>query len=99
MSEPNSDAVPFPVRRVGDGPWEVLVEQKWIPCETEEDARSLAKTPVFLDKSMSQKLSLSDLSTLKRVVLSWHTLGLSCYASRRLEASLKDLNTRLVHSS
>lgn len=45
MDRPN----PFPVRRVGDRPWEVFIieppQERWIECECEADARLVASAP------------------------------------------------------
>jgi hypothetical protein len=39
----------LPVRKVGDGPWEVLVvgKDRWLSCDSEDDARIIAATPVY----------------------------------------------------
>lgn len=39
----------LPVRKVGDGPWEVLIisNDRWLPCESEDDARLIAAAPVY----------------------------------------------------
>lgn len=38
---------PFPVRKVGDSCWEVLIVPKseWLPCHSEADARAIAVAP------------------------------------------------------
>ncbi len=38
---------PFPVRKVGENLWEVLITPKnaWLPCRTEDDARAIAVAP------------------------------------------------------
>ena len=39
---------PFPVRKASEGNWEVLLEgNDWLPCESEADARRLARAPIL----------------------------------------------------
>jgi hypothetical protein len=44
----------FPVRKVGDQKWEVLIatENTWFSCETERDARVIARSPVLEYESL-----------------------------------------------
>ena len=45
MERPNS----FPVRRVGEGPWEVFITEqpqpRWVACADESEARLIATAP------------------------------------------------------
>jgi hypothetical protein len=45
---------PFPVRKVGDRPWEVLIVENdcWLACESEDDARVIAAAPVYEYESL-----------------------------------------------
>jgi len=47
---------PFPVRKVGDRKWEVLIADRdtWLPCETEHDARIVARAPVLEYESVER---------------------------------------------
>ena len=40
---------PLPVRKVGDGPWEILIvgNDRWLQCDSEQHARTIAKAPVY----------------------------------------------------
>lgn len=44
MSEQNLRPDLFPVRKVSDQDWEVLIasENNWLPCQSEDDARVIA---------------------------------------------------------
>ncbi len=50
---------PFPVRKVADQQWEVLIatENTWLSCETEEDARIIAKGAVLEYESLERTRS------------------------------------------
>lgn len=47
---------PFPVHKVGDRNWEVLIAGKdtWLPCEREQDARVIARGPVLEYESLER---------------------------------------------
>ena len=44
------------VRRVGNGPWEVLIasNDRWLPCHSEDDARLIAAAPVYEYESLER---------------------------------------------
>ena len=46
---------PFPVRKVGDNHWEVLIvpKSKWLPCAGEADARAIAAAPQLKRQSIT----------------------------------------------
>ena len=50
---------PLPVRKVGDGPWEVLIvsNDRWLPCDSEDDARVIAAAPVYEYESLERTRS------------------------------------------
>lgn len=50
----NTPPQPFAVRKVGERAWEVLIatENMWLPCETERDARTIARAPVLEYESL-----------------------------------------------
>jgi len=49
MSRKNDIPDQFPVRRVGEQQWEVLLvpENMWLACENEDAARVIARAPVL----------------------------------------------------
>ena len=58
---------PFPVRKVDDGPWEVLIVEDdcWLPCDSEDDGpgipselRSRVFEPFFTTKPVGQGTGL-----------------------------------------
>ena len=46
----------FPVRKVGDQEWEVLIatDNTWLSCETERDARIIANGPMLKYESLER---------------------------------------------
>ncbi len=56
MSDENQAPQPFPVRKVGDQDWEVLIATRdtWVSCENEKDARLIAKGPVLEYESLER---------------------------------------------
>ncbi len=50
---------PLPVRKVGDGLWEVLIigKDRWLPCYSEDDARIVAALPVYEYESLERTRS------------------------------------------
>jgi hypothetical protein len=50
---------PLPVRKVGDGLWEVLIiaKDRWLPCYSEDDARIVAAVPVYEYESLERTRS------------------------------------------
>ena len=47
---------PLPVRKIGDGSWEVLVasNNQWLPCESENDARLVGAVPIYEYESLER---------------------------------------------
>ncbi len=53
---------PFPVRKVGDSNWEVLIVPKntWLPCAGEADASTIAKAPLLKHQCLTEERSDAD---------------------------------------
>ena len=53
---------PLPVRKVADGRWEVLIvsDDRWLPCNSEDDARVIAAAPVYEYESLERTRSGSE---------------------------------------
>ncbi len=53
---------PFPVRKVGDNHWEVLIVPKntWLPCASEADACAIAKAPILKHQCLAEERSDAD---------------------------------------
>ena len=53
---------PFPVRKVGDHHWEVLIVPKntWLPCTSEADACAIAKAPILKHQCLAEERSDPD---------------------------------------
>ena len=53
---------PFPVRKVGDHRWEVLIVPKntWLPCAGEADACAIAKAPQLKPQCLTEERSDAD---------------------------------------
>ncbi len=48
---------PFPVRKVGDSNWEVLIVPKntWLPCAGEADACAIAQAPILKQHCLAEE--------------------------------------------
>ncbi|MCH8853643.1 MAG: hypothetical protein IID41_13470 [Planctomycetes bacterium] len=53
---------PFPVRKVGDHHWEVLIVPKnnWLPCTSEADSCAIAKAPLLTQQCLAEERSDPD---------------------------------------
>ena len=70
----------FPVRKVGDSCWEVLIVPKseWLPCESEADARSIAVAPKLKYECLAEERSdaaFADELELSADVLARYDIG------------------------
>jgi len=56
MSELPPPPRPFPIRKVGDGDWEVLIgpEDMWLACRSEHDARVIREAPMLQHEVLSE---------------------------------------------
>lgn len=51
---------PFKVREVSNGPWQVLINEDddfWLTCDSEDDARTIAKAHVLEDEALELRTS------------------------------------------
>lgn len=86
---------PLAVRKVGDGAWEVLIvtNDRWLPCESEDDARVIANAPVYEYESLERIRSGSQFAIeLDRLadVLEKYRIGFgSRFFRRRAEEARK----------
>jgi hypothetical protein len=83
------------VRKVGDGPWEVLVvsNDRWLACESEDDARILAEAPVYeyesLERIRSGAQFANELDRLANA-LERHRMGFGARFFRRRAEESRD---------
>jgi hypothetical protein len=92
----NSDDLPsrWPVRKVGQADWEVLVvpEGRWVSCASEEEARLLAKAPVLKSETLERlRAGTGFAGELERLaeVLAGHGMGVASRFFRRRAAEVR----------
>ncbi|MCH8879948.1 MAG: hypothetical protein IID34_08705 [Planctomycetes bacterium] len=78
---------PFPVRKVGDNHWEVLIVPKntWLPCAGEADACAIAKAPLLKHQCLAEERSDPDFADqLEKTaeVLARHDIGFEAHFLR-----------------
>ena len=78
---------PFPVRKVGDNHWEVLIVPKntWLACAGEADACAIAKAPLLKQQCLAEERSDPDFADqLEKTaeVLARHDIGFEAHFLR-----------------
>ena len=78
---------PFPVRKVGDNHWEVLIVPKniWLTCVGEADACAIAKAPQLKHQCLTEQRSDTDFADeLEQTaqVLARHDIGFEAHFLR-----------------
>jgi hypothetical protein len=91
MVDQKGEVQPFPTRQVGNRDWEVLIEDTWVACDSEGDARALASMPILTIRCRNGALDQSCLPQLERAVKACERYGYNCYASRMLGHRLREL--------
>ncbi len=74
----------FPVRKVGDHHWEVLIVPKntWLPCASEADACAIAKAPLLKHQCLAEERNDPDFADeLEQTaeVLARHDIGFEAH--------------------
>jgi hypothetical protein len=88
--------LPLEMRDLPDGRWEVLVSEtndQWLTCDSEEDARAIASTPVLEDEALDRLKSGPQFrSELEKTadVLEKYRLGPKSRFLRRLVQKVRD---------
>ena len=86
---------PLPVRKVGDGSWEVLLvsDNQWLSCESEDDVLLISVAPVYEYESLERMRSGAEFANeLDRLanVLEKYRIGFgSRFFRRRAEEARK----------
>ena len=78
---------PFPVRKVGNNLWEVLIVPKsiWLPCASEADACAIAHAPQLKHQCLAEQRSDPDFADeLEQTaqVLARHDIGFEAHFLR-----------------
>ena len=78
---------PFPVRKVGDNNWEVLIVPKntWLPCDGEADACAIASAPILKHQCLAEERNDPDFAgDLEKTaeVLARHDIGFEAHFLR-----------------
>ena len=82
----------FPVRQL-EGVWRVLIveEDMWLDCDSEDDARTIAKAPIYWEECACQRRSDAEFAEeleMASVVMARHRLG---HLARKLKGRADDI--------
>ena len=97
MSGQNERPDPFPVRKVGERDWEVLIRDTntWLACQSEGDATAIAAAPVLRYESLGRIRSDAKFAgelEASAAALRKHNIGpLARFLERRAEETRKRL--------